>query len=368
MPSKVYFANLKCDWDHNLLDKISLLYKRAGFGSFIKEMDFVAIKLHFGEEGNVAFLQPPFFRRIAEEIKKSSGKPFLTDTNTLYSGKRKNAIDHVMLAAHHGFDIASMNAPVIIADGIRGLDYTKVDIDGKYYKKVNIASGIHNSDAMIVVSHFTGHELFGFGGAIKNLGMGCGSPSGKQMMHSDVLPKVKADKCTACGMCLKWCPVDAIIWTEKKKARIDKKKCIGCGECVVVCKFKAIGVNWKTDESIAQEKTVEYAVGAVQNKKEKCGYFNFLINISPDCDCANFNDAPIVPDIGILASKDPVAIDQASLDMVNKTTGIAGSRLNNDIHSKDKFYAVTEMKSEAILSHGEKMGLGSRKYQVVAVD
>lgn len=367
MKSKVYFANLKCDYDHNLLDKISHLYKKADFGNLIKEMDFVAIKLHFGEKGNMTFVQPPFIRRIVEEIKNCGGKPFLTDTNTLYSGERKNAIDHSVIAAKHGFDLFSTNAPIIIADGLRGLDYVKVNIDGKYYKKVNIASGIYHSDAMIVISHFTGHELFGFGGTIKNLGMGCSSPSGKQMMHSDVLPKVKAKFCTACGMCLKWCPVDAITWSDQNKAKIDKRICIGCGECVVVCKYKAIGINWKTDESTAQEKTVEYALGAIKNKRDKCGYFNLLINITPDCDCANFNDLPIVPNIGILASKDPVAIDQASVDMVNNTPGISSSRLKDNIHSKDKFYDVTEMKSESILSYGEKMGLGSRKYRIIEV-
>jgi uncharacterized Fe-S center protein len=367
MPSKVYLANLRCDYNHNLLDKVSLLFRRAGFPEMIKEKDFVAIKLHFGEEGNVAFLPPPFYRRIAAEIRKSKGKPFLTDTNTLYSGKRKNAIDHIMLAAHHGFDISTVGVPVIISDGIRGLDYIKVKVDGKHYKEVNIASGIYHSDSMIAVSHFTGHELFGFGGAIKNLGMGCGSPSGKQMMHSDVLPKVKANRCTECGMCLKWCPVDAIFWSPSHKALIDKRKCIGCGECVVVCKFKAIGVNWKTDESIAQEKTVEYALGAVQNKKEKCGYFNFLININPDCDCANFNDVPIVPNIGILASKDPVAIDQASLDMVNNAPGISGSRLEDNLLSKNKFFDVTEMKCEAILRYSKETGLGSREYKIIEV-
>jgi uncharacterized Fe-S center protein len=168
-------------------------------------------------------------------------------------------------------------------------------------------------------------------------------------------------------MCLKWCPVDAISWSAQKKAKIDKKICIGCGECVVVCKYKAIGINWKTDESVAQEKTVEYALGATKNKRNKCGYFNFLINITPDCDCANFNDLPIVPDIGILASKDPVAIDQASLDMVNKTPGISSSRLGDRIHSKNKFYDVTEMKEEAILIYGEKIGLGSRNYSIIEV-
>lgn len=367
MASKVFFANLVCDYDKNLLDKVSVLYERAGFRKLIKEKDFVAVKVHFGEEGNVSFIQPPFIRRIVEEVKRSGAKPFLTDTNTLYSGKRRNAVDHSVLAARHGFDLSSAGAPIIIADGLRGFDYIKTDIDGKHYKKVNIASGIYHSDAMIVVSHVTGHELFGFGAAIKNLGMGCSSPSGKQMMHSDVLPKVKAKLCTACGMCMKWCPVDAITWSEKKKARIDKRICIGCGECVVVCKYKAIGVNWKTDESIAQEKTVEYALGAVKNKKEKCGYFNFLINITPDCDCANFSDRPFVPDIGILASTDPVAIDQASVDMVNRMPGISSSRLEDNIHSKNKFFDITEMKEEAILSYGEKTGLGSRSYKIVEI-
>ncbi len=245
----------------------------------------------------------------------SSGKkPFLTDANTLYKGKRSNAVDHINTAATHGYCFA----PVVIADGLNGKDYVKVKVSGKHYSEVNIGSVAVHADSILVMTHFKGHELTGFGGAIKIVGMGLGSRSGKQQMHADVAPEIKNEICTGCGTCIESCPANAIRLVEGK-AVINREKCIGCAECVVTCPSDAIEISWNGAPDSVQEKIAEYALGAVKGKK--CAYFNFINNVSPNCDCYGFNNPPIVKDVGVLASLDPVAIDQASVDLVIKTAG-----------------------------------------------
>jgi uncharacterized Fe-S center protein len=351
---------------YNLLDKTRKLFGCSGFADRITPGDKVAVKLHFGEEGNTAFLPPMYARVAVEEIRKAGGKPFLIDTNTLYKGSRGNAVDHLETAIKNGFSYATVGAPVIIGDGLIGKDYAREKVDGKHFSEVKIATSFHQADAVVNLTHFTGHELFGFGGALKGIGMGCAAPSGKQEMHSDVLPAVSEEKCTMCGKCFDWCPVDAIEWEAGTQAFILEEKCIGCGECTVSCNYGAIAVNWKTDPAITLEKTAEYVAGALKNKKDKSLFFNFLINMSPDCDCFDFNDPPFVADVGILVSFDPVAIDQAAVDLVNGAQGLAGSKLQ-DLHAEDKIKAVTGIRWQAILEHAEKLGLGSRKYTVEEV-
>lgn len=364
--STVYFTNLRGKMGYNLLDKTRKLFGRSGFADKISPGDKVAVKLHFGEEGNTAFLPPMYARIAVEEIKKAGGKPFLIDTNTLYKGSRSNAVDHLETAFRNGFSYATVGAPVIIGDGLIGKDYVKEKVDGDYYTEVKIATSFHQADAVVNLTHFTGHELFGFGGALKGIGMGCASPSGKQEMHSDVLPAVREEKCTMCGKCFNWCPVDAIEWEAGTKARIIEEKCIGCGECTVSCDFGAIAVNWKTDPAVTLKKTAEYVAGALNNKKNKSLFFNFLINMSPDCDCFDFNDPPFVADVGIMVSSDPVAIDQAAVDMVNGAQGLAGSKLQ-DLDAEDKIKAVTGIRWQPILEHAEKLGLGTREYVIEEV-
>jgi uncharacterized Fe-S center protein len=365
--SKVYFTNLRGQMGYNLLDKTRKLFARSGFAERISPGAKVAVKLHFGEEGNTAFLPPMYARVAVEEIKKAGGKPFLIDTNTLYKGSRGNAVDHLETALKNGFSYATVGAPVIIGDGLIGKDYVTEKVDGKHFSEVKIAAGFHHADAVVNLTHFTGHELFGFGGALKGIGMGCAAPSGKQEMHSDVLPAVREDKCTMCGKCFHWCPVDAIAWEAGTKALIMEEKCIGCGECTVSCSYGAIAVNWKTDPAITQEKTAEYVAGALANKKDKGLFFNYLINVSPDCDCFDFNDPPFVADVGILVSTDPVAIDQAAVDLVNGAQGLAGSKLE-DLGAKDKLKAVTGIRWQPILEHAVKLGLGSREYILEKVE
>lgn len=364
MKAKVYFANTKGK-HKSLLNKTEKLFDQAGFASLIKKGDFVAIKVHFGEKGNTAYLSPLFVRAVVDKVKECGGKPFLTDANTLYVGGRSNAVDHIKTAIENGFDFAVAGAPIIITDGMNGREHINVKINGKHFEEAKIGAAVCHAQAIIALSHFKGHELTGFGGALKNMGMGLGSRGGKQMMHSDVLPQVYQNKCTGCTDCIKWCPTKAINFTQKK-AYINPEKCYGCGECVVACTTGAIEISWKTEPHIIQEKIVEYVSGALQGKEKKSGFFNFLINVTPDCDCYGWNDMPIVPDIGILASDDPIAIDMASVDLVNKTQGLKGSRLR-DISSRDKFKAVTNIEWRPQLDYGQEIGLGITDYELMEV-
>lgn len=373
MSSKVYFTDLSAKGNRSLLDKLERLMERAGFSQLISPQELVAIKIHFGEKGNLAYIRPPYVRRVVEKVKEWGGKPFITDANTLYRGTRANAVDHLETALVNGFDYTVTGAPLIIADGLGGRDYVKVGIDGRHFKEVNIGSAAFHADAMIVMTHFKCHELTGIGGAIKNLGMGLASRSGKQQMHSDVQPRVKEEKCTGCAKCSEWCPVGAITMEErepgeKKKSVINREVCYGCGECVVACLFDAIGISWKTTPQSTQEKMAEYALGAVKNKPGKVGYISFVMDISPECDCYGFNDVPITRDVGIFASHDPVALDIACAEAVNRLPAQEGSLIEGLAGGEDKFKAVhpgIEWKYQLI--HGQEIGLGSMEYELVKV-
>ena len=248
----------------------------------------------------------------------------MTDAGTLYVGSRSNAYNHLLTASSHGFTQEALGAPVIIADGLKGHDFVEIEVDGRHFQRVKIASAAAHADAFIAVSHLTGHELTAFGSAIKNVGMGLGSRGGKQQMHSDIKPEVNAENCTACADCIRWCPTGAISLKGKgkqKAASIDNDACIGCGECTAMCFEGAIAMRLMTDLDAAQRKIVEYAAGVLKGKESKSAFFNFLIRISPACDCWDFSDAAMVEDIGILAGRDIVAIEQASIDLVNEKAG-----------------------------------------------
>jgi Uncharacterized Fe-S center protein len=373
MAAKVYYSTLNT---HKVsrLDKVEKLLKKTGLKDAIAPKDLVAIKLHFGETGNLAYIRPPYVRRAVDMVKQLGGRPFLTDANTLYVGNRANSVDHLETAIQNGFDYAVVGAPLIIADGLTGKDYVKVPVSGKHFKEVNIGSAAYHADAMVVMTHFKCHELTGFGGAIKNLGMGLGSRSGKQQMHSDVLPKIKEDKCTGCARCSDWCPAKAIEmqpWTGNKKgqkAYIQDKICWGCGECAVTCLFGSISVNWRTTPEAVQEKMAEYALGAVKGKEEKVVYINFVTDVSPECDCYGHNDYPIVQDIGILASLDPVALDHACADLVNARPPMPGSVIEGIKPGEDKFQMVHPgINGRAQLLHGAEIGLGQMEYELLEI-
>jgi uncharacterized protein len=353
--SKVFFYNIKKHSHTSPLDKLSELIKRLKVTTEVSSKESCALKMHFGEPGNTSFVRPVFISQIVKNLKASDLNVFLTDTNTLYYGHRSDAISHINAAIGNGFAYAVTNAPIIIADGLTGKEYVNVEINKKHFTEVKIGSAIHNSDSMVVVSHFKGHELTGFGGAIKNASMGCSSRSGKQMMHSSIKPSIYHEQCSACSDCIEYCPKNAIEIKEikaKSRAFIDHDLCYGCGECVVTCKQKAIKINWKTDVNIMQEKMAEFALGAIQNKKNKTYYINFLYDISPNCDCYGFNDTPIAQNIGIMASKDPVALDKACYDAV-------GEKVFQSIYP--------EIDSLVQLRYAEELGIGKQKYNLVEI-
>jgi uncharacterized Fe-S center protein len=365
MAAEVFFTDMRTRRGQSMLDKFEALLDRVGIPGIIKTGDLTAIKLHFGEKGNTAFIRPQYLRRVVDKVKACGGKPFLTDANTLYVGSRANAVDHLVTAVENGFAFSVVGAPLVIADGLNGKDYVQVEINKKHFKEVKIASAAVHADAFIAVTHFKGHEATGFGGTLKNIGMGLGSRSGKQMMHSDVLPAVNPEKCTGCARCTDWCPADAIYIMEQK-ANIPEDTCIGCGECTVTCPSRAIAINWKTDPDVIQEKIAEYTYGVLKDKQGKAVFISFVTSVTPDCDCCGWSDAPIVSDIGILASKDPVALDQACVDLVNRQQGLEESRLAGFTGQDDKFGVLHPgIDWRVQLAYGEEIGLGTREYNLI---
>ncbi len=366
--AKVYFSDLRTSFKENLPSKIARLAETAGIGNIVAGRNLVAVKLHFGEKGNTAFIRPVLVQPVIQKVKELKGSPFLTDSNTLYAGTRSDSVSHLVTAAQNGFVFPVIDAPVIIADGLRGASSSTVKIDQEIIKSAYIGKDIVESDALISLAHFKGHELSGFGGTIKNLGMGCASRKGKMDQHSDLSPKVKSKKCVGCGDCVEHCSQGALSLREKK-AVIDEKKCIGCGECILVCSNGAIDVQWSADISLFQKKMAEYTVAVLKGKKGKCLFFNYLLDISPACDCYGSSDAPIVNNIGIVASTDPVAIDQASVDLVNQQQAAAGCCLKEcTSRGEDKFRGIYPKIDWSIqLEHAEKIGLGSREYELIPI-
>lgn len=370
MAPKVYFSSLKATKrKENHLNRLAALAQAGNLWAKFHKDELIAIKVHFGEKGNTGFINPIYTREIVSSLKKKGCKPFLTDTNTLYVGTRANSVDHLETALAHGFGYATTGAPLIIADGLTGKNYLEVKIEGVHLKSVRIAGDIYNADGLLALSHFKGHGLTGFGGAIKNLGMGLGSRSGKYIMHQGAIPSIDEEACIKCMDCVEWCPADAIIITPEE-SRIDPELCIGCGECKVTCTHGAVEVKGSSTTRELQEKMAEYALGGIKGKEKRMGYFNFLLDITPDCDCVGWSDRPLVPDQGFLYSDDPVAIDQASLDLVNNARGFEDSALKkNHGPGEDKFRgAHPKVNPEDQLRHAENIGLGSRKYELIKID
>lgn len=366
MKSQVYFIDCRATYKENFVKKLEKLISKAGFSKIVSPRDLTAVKLHFGERGNTAFIRPVFIRKIVEMVKQVKGVPFLTDANTLYSGTRSDTPSHLTTAIQNGFAYSVVDAPIIIADGLRGKSETAVPIKGKRFESVYIGKEIVEADAYISVAHFKGHELSGFGGALKNTGMGCASRKGKLAQHSTLSPKVKQKKCIGCEACGDHCSQSAISYLDEK-ASIDPEKCIGCGECILICPNEAIQVRWNQSIPVFMENIVEYTTGVLKNKENKALFINFITDVSPACDCAPLNDAAIVKDVGVVASTDPVAIDQASADLVNKEPALAGTCLTQNLGAgEDKFKGVyPKVDWEIQLAYAEKMALGTREYELV---
>jgi len=374
--SKVYYISSRADSKERNLTKYNRLLKKLDLRRIINKGDLVAVKTSFGERGNLTYLRPQYIRVVVDEIERLGGRPFLTDANTLYAGGRQNSRDHLITAMENGFGYSVTRAPIIIADGLLGLDYRTVPINGVHFKEVKIATVPLDADVIISLAHFKGHMVTGFGGTIKNLGMGFGARPGKQMMHSDVHPQVKAEQCDGCARCRKWCPENAISMIEgplgvkHQVALINDEACIGCGECVATCFTGAIDIVWKSDPNIVQEKTAEFMAGVLAEKEGKFAAINYILSVTPDCDCLGWSDNAIVPDIGIVASTDPVAVDTASLDLVNNARGITPSILaESELDSRNKFASIHQgVDPTAQLVHAEKLGLGTRRYQLICLD
>lgn len=368
--SKVYFTDFRARPGLNLLQKLEKLVYMTGIEKIDFKNKYVAIKIHFGEPGNLAYLRPNYAKVIADIVKKLGGKPFLTDCNTLYVGGRKNALDHLDAAYMNGFSPFSTGCHVIIADGLKGTDESYIKIDGEYVKEAKIGTAIMDADIIISLNHFKGHEGAGFGGAIKNLGMGSGSRAGKMEMHNSGKPEVNKEKCKKCKQCKKICAHDAISYDEKGKAKIDHKKCVGCGRCIGICNFDAIYTTNDEAADILNKKMAEYALAVVKGRPQF--HISLICDVSPNCDCHSENDAPIVPDIGMLASFDAVALDKACADLVNKQkifeNSYLGEQVKKHVDEKDYFHINHPNTNwESQIEHGEKIGLGSSEYELVRI-
>ncbi len=367
MGSPVFFATVGGHAKQGPLDKIRMLFEEAGFADVVSERDLVAVKCHFGEPGCTTFIPPVYIRKIVDEVQKRGGRAFLTDTGCLYFSRRYNARDHLVAAEEHGFGLTSTGAPVLIADGLRGTDVTPVEVNLKHFDTIDVASAIHDANSLVVVTHVTGHGLTGLGATIKNLGMGAAGRRMKLAVHSQVRPSVNPERCTLCEECLMNCPAGAIS-IENNVIVFDHDTCIGCGECVALCSERAIKVLWAGEAQEAQEKLAEISSGVLANKKDRVGFFSFLINVTPMCDCWNFSTAPSVADIGFLASKDPVAIDQVAADLVMKSRMMGGPEGQApDATTQETFLGAHGTAWNRQLSYAQEIGLGSREYDLIRV-
>lgn len=361
--STVYLAGMRAEGNRSLLDKLEALCDKVGLAETVRDEDLVAVKVHFGERGSHTFVRPIFVRRIVDSIVAAGGRPFLTDTNTLYVGGRSDAVNHLVTAVGNGFAYSVVGAPLIIGDGLTGKDYVEVEVPGRHIRQARIAGAVYHADGLVGVSHFKGHGMTGFGATLKNVGMGLACRAAKQEIHSEVKPWVDEEVCTACGRCTRWCPSGAI--TVDGVATIDEDVCVGCGECTVNCLEGAIAVRWESEKANVQERMVEYAYAVLAGKSRKAVFFNFLTDIGPDCDCWPWSDASIVADVGILASTDPVAVDQAGVDLVNRSPAIPGTKLGGaHAQAEDKMGAVTGTDWSAQLVYAEELGLGTREYRL----
>ena len=370
--SKVYFTDMRTKNGDNLLQKLQRLIKTAGIGNIDFENKYTAIKMHFGEPGNLAFLRPNYAKAVADVVKELGGKPFLTDCNTLYVGGRKNALDHLDSANLNGFNPMTTGCQVLIADGLKGTDEALVPVEGgTYVKEAKIGQAVMDADIFISLSHFKGHEAAGFGGALKNIGMGCGSRAGKMEMHSAGKPHVDQDLCVGCKACAKICAHDAPQF-ENKKAYIDHDKCVGCGRCIGVCPKDAVLPASDESNDIMNCKIAEYTKAVIDGRPNF--HISLVVDVSPYCDCHAENDAAIVPNVGMFASFDPVALDMACVDAVNAQPVLSNSQLDDcgekvrASHHHDHFTSIfPDTNWKSAVEHGAKIGIGNLEYELIRV-
>ena len=372
--SKVYSTDFRCRPDEGPADKLKRLIRAAGIGNIDMDGKFVAIKMHFGELGNMTFLRPNYARAVVDVVRELGGKPFLTDCNTLYPGSRKNAIEHLYCAWQNGFTPLTAGCPVIIADGLKGTDDIAVPVNGgEYIKEAKIGHAIMDADIFISLTHFKGHEMTGFGGTIKNIGMGSGSRAGKKDQHSNGKPVIDGDLCRGCRRCMRECANNGLVFDEeKKKMTVDYDNCVGCGRCIGACNFDAIDFAQDAACKELNCRMAEYTKAVVDGRPNF--HISLICDVSPTCDCNSGNDTPIIPDVGMFASFDPLALDQACVDACLRQTPLPGSQLTDemarpDFHDRHDHFDNTNPNTEykTCLAHAEKIGLGSREYELVPV-
>ncbi|MCQ2373264.1 MAG: DUF362 domain-containing protein [Phascolarctobacterium sp.] len=372
MASKVYFTDFRTPYGGlSMPEKLKKLCKKAGIENIDFNNQFVAIKMHFGEPGNISYLRPNYAKAVADLVKELGGKPFLTDCNTLYVGRRKHALEHIDAAYENGFNPFTTGCHVIIADGLKGADEAYVPVkNGELVKEAKIGRAIMDADIFISLTHFKGHEMAGFGGALKNIGMGGGSRAGKMEMHNDGKPAVNPKLCVGCGRCVNICAHGAPSITDKK-ATIDTSKCLGCGRCLANCPMDAIQTVYDAAPDNLNKRMAEYSMAICQDRP--CFHISLIVDVSPFCDCHAENDAPIIPNLGMLASFDPVALDQACVDLVNATqpfeNSVLGANMAKDpegCKGHDHFHNTSPNSHwEMCLEHAQKIGLGTREYELI---
>lgn len=373
--AKVYFTDFHTvAFGDGLPTKLKKLIKSAGIADMDMENKFVAIKMHFGELGNISYLRPNYAKAVADVVKELGGKPFLTDCNTLYPGSRKNALEHLYCAWENGFTPMTVGCPLIIADGLKGTDDINVAVTGgEYIEEAKIGRAIMDADVFISLTHFKGHEMTGFGGAIKNIGMGCGSRAGKKDQHSDGHPHIESSLCAGCKRCQKECANGGLVFDDReKKMTIDVDSCVGCGRCLGACNFDAIAFSNDAAIGDLNCRMAEYTKAVIEGRPNF--HISLVVDVSPNCDCHGENDVPILPNIGMFASVDPLALDQACVDACMKSAPIPGSQLAhnledpNFIDHHDHFRNSTpESEWRTCLEHSEKIGIGTRQYELVTI-
>lgn len=371
--AKVYFTDFRTPYGGDTMPgKLKKLIRKAGIAQLNLEGQFVAIKIHFGELGNVSYLRPNYARAVVDVVKELGGKPFLTDCNTLYPGSRKNALEHLYCAWENGFTPLTVGCPILIGDGLKGTDDIEVPVQGgEYVKNAKIGRAVMDADVIISLTHFKGHETTGFGGALKNLGMGCGSRAGKKEQHNNGKAYVQQELCRGCRRCMRECANDGLVFdAEKRKMHVDKEHCVGCGRCVGACNFDAIDFEDPNSNQMLNYRIAEYAKAVVDGRPQF--HISMVMDISPNCDCHEENDAPILPDVGMFASFDPLALDQACVDACMKCEPLPNSQLGEhlrDPHFEDHHDHFTnstpESEWQSCLSHAEKIGLGTRAYELI---
>ena len=371
--SKVYYTDFHTQaFGDGLPKKLQRLIRTAGIADLDLDGKFTAIKMHFGELGNISFLRPNYARAVADVVKELGGKPYLTDCNTLYPGSRKNALEHLECAWENGFTPLTAGCPILIGDGLKGTDDVEVPVvGGEYVKAAKIGRAVMDADVFISLTHFKGHEMTGFGGTIKNIGMGCGSRAGKKEQHSNGKPSVNEKLCRGCRRCQKECANNGLVYdSEKKKMHVNQFNCVGCGRCIGACSFDAISVRNNAALSELNCRMAEYTKAVLDGRPNF--HISLIVDVSPNCDCHCENDVPIIPNIGMFASFDPLALDQACADACLAAAPVPGSQLARNLEKgidyKDHFKSsAPESEWQTCLEHAEKIGLGSREYELIFV-